>query len=264
MDVGEANRAAWDRQVDAGNPWTVPVTRETVARARSGEWRVFLTPTRPVPAQWLGNVKGRRILCLASGGGQQGPLLAAAGALVTVLDNSPRQLQQDRGVAQREGLSLETVEGTMKDLSVFAGESFDLIVHPVSNCYVDDVRPVWTEAARVLRAGGALLSGFNNPAVYLFDGELLRTAGTLVVKHPLPFSDLEALDEQALRERAARGSPLEFSHTLELLIGGQMEAGLVMSGFYEDHNRPGETEPIDRYLCPYIATRSITPHGEAV
>ncbi|KAG1318310.1 hypothetical protein G6F63_015276 [Rhizopus arrhizus] len=56
---------------------------------------VRLTP-RALPLDWLGDVRGRRILCLASGGGQQAPVLAAAGADVTVFDLSDGQLEQDR------------------------------------------------------------------------------------------------------------------------------------------------------------------------
>src|SRR5271165_1495009 len=126
------NRRAWDRQVERGNPWTVPATAEEVARARSGNWRIVLTPTKPVPADWFPPLVGVDVLCLASGGGQQGPILAAAGAKVTVFDNSPAQLAQDRMVADREALTIETRQGDMADLSVFPDECFDLIVHPVS------------------------------------------------------------------------------------------------------------------------------------
>src|SRR5205085_1973198 len=100
---------------------------------------------------WFPPVAGLEVLCLASGGGQQGPILAAAGARVTVFDNSPNQLAQDRLVADREGLALETVRGDMADLAAFPDARFDLIVHPCSNMFVPDVRPVWREAFRVLR-----------------------------------------------------------------------------------------------------------------
>jgi SAM-dependent methyltransferase len=261
MDTRHINRVTWDKQVEARNPWTVPVGPEVIAKARAGEWAIFLTPTRPVPSAWLGSVEGRRILCLASGGGQQGPVLAAAGAVVTVFDNSPRQLEQDRMVAKREGLAVETVEGTMNDLSAFPDSSFHLVVHPVSNCFVQDVRAVWTEAARVLRAGGAILSGFNNPMVYAFDTEAMESAETLQVKHGLPYSDLETLDEEGMQERLRRGIPVEFSHTLQTLIGGQLDAVLVITGFYEDHDRLGENAAINRYFSPYIATRAVKPGG---
>src|SRR3954453_11649515 len=114
-DVLGYNRRAWDRQVDGGNRWTVPVGPEEVARARRGDWRIVLTPARPVPADWFPSLLGLDVLCLAGGGGQQGPILAAAGANVTVLDNSPEQLAQDRGVADREGLALETGGGERGD-----------------------------------------------------------------------------------------------------------------------------------------------------
>src|SRR5215510_6999463 len=113
--------------------------------------------------------------------------LGAAGATVTILDNSPRQLERDRRVAQREGLSIKTVEGDMTDLSAFSNESFDFVFHPVSNCFIPDPRPVWRECYRVLRPGGALLAGFLNPVLYLFDYEA-EERGELLVKYKLPYA----------------------------------------------------------------------------
>src|SRR4051795_6560866 len=123
-DVLGYNRRAWDRQVERGNRWTVPVGPEEVARARRGDWRIILTPTRPVPDDWFPPLVGLDVLCLASGGGQQGPLLAAAGANVTVLDNSPGQLAQDRLVAEREGLHIELIEGDAADMAMLVDRSF--------------------------------------------------------------------------------------------------------------------------------------------
>ncbi|MGD2176333.1 MAG: class I SAM-dependent methyltransferase, partial [Anaerolineae bacterium] len=136
LDIRAYNRAAWDEEVARGNRWTVPVGDDAIAAARRGDWEILLTPTKPVPRAWFPDPQGSEVLCLASGGGQQGPILAAAGAKVTVLDNSPRQLTQDRRVAERHALPLTTVEGDMADLAAFADRSFDLIVHPVSNCFV--------------------------------------------------------------------------------------------------------------------------------
>ncbi len=144
MDIRAYNREKWDQQVEQGNPWTIPCTPEMIAAARKGDWTVLLTEQKPVPRSWFPHdLKGLDVLCLASGGGQQGPILAAAGANVTVFDNSPRQLEQDRMVARREGLVLITVEGDMRDLSVFGDESFDLVFHPISNVFCPEVRPVW-------------------------------------------------------------------------------------------------------------------------
>ena len=257
MNVRDHNRKAWDKQVEYGNEWTVPVTPEQVAAARQGTVTICLTSVRQVPQDWLGSLSGKDVLCLASGGGQQGPILAAAGAQVTVFDNSPRQLEQDRRVAEREGLTLTLVEGDMADLSVFADESFDLIVHPVSNVYVPDVLPVWREAYRVLRKGGTLLAGFDNPAVHLFDYEYTRRTDRLEVRNALPYSDLERLTPEEIARRRVDGDALEFSHTLETQIGGQIAAGFVINGFYEDRDRPGGFNPLSEYMDAYIATRAI-------
>src|SRR5215218_1019238 len=167
MEVPEYNRGAWDRQVEDGNPWSVPVGPEVIEAARRGQWEVLLTEKKPVPRSWFPEMAGADVLCLASGGGQQAPTFAAAGASVTVLDNSPLQLAQDRFVAEREALDLKTVQGDMRDLSAFADESFDLIFHPVSNLFVPELAPMWRECFRVLRPGGSLLAGFLNPDVYL-------------------------------------------------------------------------------------------------
>src|SRR4030042_2210298 len=142
MNIREDNRSGWDREVKKSNKWTIPVSAETIAKARQGDWQIVLTPTIPVPAAWFPQLKGADVLCLASGGGQQGPVLAAAGANVTVLDNSPLQLEKDRFIAQRDGLSIRLIEGALTDLHIFDSMSYDLIVHPVSNTFVPDVRPV--------------------------------------------------------------------------------------------------------------------------
>jgi len=255
LDILTHNRAAWDREVERGNEWTVPVGPETIATARQGVWEIVLTPTKPVPKTWFPALKGRDVLCLASGGGQQGPILAAAGATVTVFDNSPRQLEADRMVAAREALTITTVQGDMADLSMFPDESFDLIVHPVSNCFAPDVRPVWAEAYRVLRRGGALLAGFNNPVVYIFDLELAEQ-GRLEVKNALPYSDLTSMTEEERQRYIQSGEPLEFSHTLEDQIGGQLDAGFLLAGLYEDYS-PGYV--IADYMPTFIATRAVKP-----
>jgi len=256
MDVPEYNREAWDRQVESGNPWTLPVGPEVIQAARRGEWEVLLTETKPVPRAWFPEMAGADVLCLASGGGQQAPTFAAAGASVTVLDNSPRQLAQDRFVADREGLDIETLQGDMRDLSAFADGSFDLVFHPVSNLFVPEVGPVWNEAFRVLRSGGALLAGFLNPVVYVFDLELADDTGEVRVRYELPYADADSKTEEEVRRQMERGEPLEFSHTLEEQIGGQIEAGFLISGFYEDRHRD---DPIAAYMPTYVATRATRP-----
>jgi len=259
MDVREHNRKVWNRNVEQKNRWTVPVSRETVENARKGQWEIVLTPIKPVPREWFPDLMDMEVLCLASGGGQQGPVLAAAGAHVTVLDYSPRQLAQDRLVAERDSLEIKTVEGDMANLSMFPDQSFDLIFHPVSNCFVPNVRPVWKESFRVLKKGGLLLAGFVNPVVYLFDYKLAAQQNILQAKYKLPYADtldLSALEKAKFLEE---GWEFEFGHTLEDQIGGQLEAGFLIAGFYEDIHPEGENDLLSKYTPTFIATKALKP-----
>ena len=249
------NRLAWDRAVAEGSEWTIPVTPSQTSAARRGDWQIVLTPTKPVPPAWFPPLSGAKVLGLAAGGGQQGPLLAAAGAEVTVLDASPQQLAQDRYVARCDGLSITTVEGDMADLSPFAGGTFDLIVHPCSNLFVPDVLVVWRECYRVLKAGGLLMAGFCNPASYIFD-QRLADEGILQVRHALPYSDLTSLPEAERQQYIEDEQPLEFSHTLANQIGGQLAAGFLLTGFYED---AWEGRTLDAYMPTFMATRAVKP-----
>jgi len=258
MDVTEYNSLAWDKAVESSNPWTRPVHGDTIAAARRGEWDVILTPVKPVPKEWFGDIRGKDILCLASGGGQQAPVFAAAGANVTSFDNSAKQLEQDRIVAEREGLSIRLEKGDSADLSRFDDESFDLIFHPCSNVFMPVLQPIWDECFRVLRRGGSLLVGFTKPEVFIFDRFEEEKNGVLVPMHKLPYSDAEALTEDQLEELFRNNIPLEFSHTLEEQIGGQIAAGFYITGFYEDYW--GDPKNLFDNLMPaFVATRAIKP-----
>jgi SAM-dependent methyltransferase len=248
------NRAAWDREVDTDNEWTRPVGPDVIARARAGDWSVVLIGYEPVPRDWFpASLAGADVLCLASGGGQQGPVLAAAGATVTVLDNSPRQLGRDEEVAAREGLAIRTVLGDMRDLSALADASFDVVFNPVSNVFCPDLAPVWRESFRVLRPGGVLLAGFMNPDVFIFD-QAAVDRGELVVRHRIPYSTLDLDSDE--RQQAFGDGPIEYSHSLTEQLGGQMAAGFVLTHLTEAPHHAGATA---RYMPGYIATRAVRP-----
>jgi SAM-dependent methyltransferase len=247
------NRAAWDREVDTGNEWTRPVGPEVIARARAGDWSVVLIGYAPVPRDWFpADVDGTAVLCLASGGGQQGPVLAAAGADVTVFDNSPRQLARDEEVAAREGLTVRSVLGDMRDLGAFADASFDVVFNPVSNVFCPELAPVWRESARVLRPAGVLMTGFMNPDIFIFDLAALDGHGEFVVRHPLPFSTLELPGDE--RARIYQDGPIEYSHTLTEQIGGQLAAGFALTHLVE---APHHADATARYMPGYFATRAV-------
>jgi SAM-dependent methyltransferase len=258
MDYLERNRRSWNSGVMSTSVWAQPVDAATIAAARAGRWQVLLTPRTPVPRAWLAGIEGRSVLCLASGGGQQAPVLAAAGAGVVSFDLSDEQLRKDRQVAEREGLDIRCVRGDMADLGCFDDASFDLIFHPASNVFVRDLAPVWRECHRVLRPGGTLLAGFMNPAVFLFDHDEADATGDLVVRYTLPYSDEHSLPADRLDARIDAGEPLEFGHSLAAQIGGQTDAGFLIAGLYEDHWFD-ETWAFSNRSPVCIATRALRP-----
>ena len=253
MDIRSYNRDAWNREVEGGkNRWSQPVSAELIAKARQGEFSIVLTENIPVPQRWFPPLQDADVLCLASGGGQQGPILAAVGARVIVFDNSPAQLKQDQLVAERESLTLRTVEGDAADLSMFADESFDLVFNPCSTVFMPDVRTVWKECYRVLRPGGILMTGSMNPVHYIFD--LYKAdEGVLEVAHSIPYSDLTSIPKEDLDELMEKGLPVEFGHSLTDLLGGQCDAGFVITDLYEDYMLDS---PLHRYHPSYLATRA--------
>jgi len=257
INIVEHNAAAWDEQVLSGGVWSQPVSSELIAAAKLGQWGVHITK-QALPEHWLPkNIKGKDILCLAGAGGQQAPVLAAAGANVTVVDISKQQLAQDRYVAARDGLVLTTIQADMADLAELADASFDYIIHPISNLYVADLKPVWRECYRVLRSNGVLMASFYNPIIFVFDKDpALTEKGLLKPKFTLPYSDLKDLDSAMLEEKRRKQETFIFGHTLADQINGQLEAGFLLSGFYEDEH-PSPRFLIERYLATMIATKAI-------
>ncbi|MGH6807310.1 MAG: class I SAM-dependent methyltransferase [Ensifer adhaerens] len=214
LDIIDHNRQAWDRQASQQCEWSQPVTPELIAAARQGQWQARLTPG-DLPQGWLPEIRDKKILCLASAGGQQAPILAAAGGEVTVFDISERQLDQDRLVAEREGLPLTAVQGDMRDLAAFADGAFDIVFHPISNLYVPDIQPVWHECHRVLKMGGRLLASFYNPVVFVGDRDpSYAEQGLIRPTYELPFAEAEHLAPDLVRSKIERGEALVFGHSL--------------------------------------------------
>lgn len=226
MHYADINAQTIDGWVKEGWEWGTPIDHETYEKALRGEWSVLLTPTIPVPKSWFGDLKGKRVLGLASGGGQQMPVFAALGAKCTVLDYSIEQLNSEKLVSEREDYDIEIVRADMTQPLPFADETFDLIFHPVSNCYVKDVQHVWNECARILKKGGRLLSGLDNGLNYAFNEE--QTA----LENVLPFDPLS--DEKLMQQCIENGDGVQFSHTIEEQIGGQIRAGLTFRDVYGD------------------------------
>lgn len=247
MDYQEINANVIDSWCKDGWEWGKPISHEMYESAKAGEWNVRLTPTKFVPHEWFPNFKDCRILGLASGGGQQIPIFSALGANCTVLDYSSHQCESEQEVARREGYSVEVIQGDMTKPLPFADGTFDLIFHPVSNCYVEEVKPIFRECFRVLKKGGILLCGLDNGINFIFDDS------ETTLKYRLPFNPLK--DQALYQEMMDTDNGVQFSHTLEEQIGGQLEAGFRLTHIYEDTNGEGK---LHEYNIPsYFATRAV-------
>lgn len=243
----EINSKVIDKWIEEGWEWGQPISHEIFEKAKNGEWFVLLTPTKPVPKEWFGEMKNAKILGLASGGGQQMPIFTALGAKCTVLDYSEKQLLSEKEVAKREKYEIETVKADMTKPLPFEDESFDMIFHPVSNCYVEDVLPIWRECYRVLKKGGILLSGLDNGINFIFDEEETK------VSFKLPFNPLK--DRQQYENSMKNDWGIQFSHTIEEQIGGQLHAGFILTDIFQDTNGEGR---LHEYNIPtFYATRAI-------
>ncbi len=244
----DINAKTIDRWVGEGWEWGIPISHEEYETALSGDWQMLLTPTKPAPKEWFGELKGKKVLGLASGGGQQMPIFAALGAVCTVFDYSEKQLESEKLVAQREGYEIRVIRGDMTKPLPFEDGEFDLIFHPVSNCYVREVKPIFKECFRVLAPGGVLLSGLDNGTNFLFADE--DKWDKLSV---FPF-DPVANPEQR-RELEEEDDGFQFSHTMEEQIGGQLEAGFRLTHLYEDTNGAGTFH--EHHIPTFIATRAV-------
>ncbi|MEO1529804.1 MAG: class I SAM-dependent methyltransferase [Planctomycetota bacterium] len=200
-------------------------------------------------------MRDARVLVLAGGGGHQGPLLAAAGARVMVVDFSGEQLAIDRRVADEHGLTIETLQADMADLSEIQDDEFDLIINPSSVNFVARVLPVWKEAARVLKPRGVLIAGLMQPVNFLFDA-VQRDRGTLEVRFGIPYSDLDLPDEER-DQTIGPERPIDFGHSLTDLVGGQLAAGLQLTDLFED-GWGGDDALSDR-IATFMATRAVKP-----
>lgn len=202
--------------------WSACATQEQLQMAREGELRLPFAPDSAIPMEWLGDVRGKRVLCLAGAGGLQAPLLACAGAEVTVLDLSEQMLDKDREVAARENLNIRIEHGNMCNLSRFADESFDLVLNPPSLFYVPDVMPVFREVYRVLKKGGSFILISFNPIAYVCEYDAELSCYKAVNRMPYRSTD-----------HADQGDWVEYGHTMESYIGGQLKCGFVLTGYQE-------------------------------
>jgi SAM-dependent methyltransferase len=241
------NRRAWDDMAARRQRFTRP--------ARDDD---FIDPLAKLdPLGWLGgDIRGQRVLCLAAGGGKHGPLYAAAGGVVTVVDISSAQLALDRQVAAERKLELRTTLASMEDLSMFAAGEFAIVIHPVSTCYLPDVGRVYREVARVTRPGALYISQHKSPTSLQADTQPAARGYELIEPYyrrgPLP-----PVVGSPHREEAT----LEYLHRWEELLGLMCRAGFAIEDLVEPpHARPdalpGSFGHRSRYVAPYIRVKA--------
>lgn len=247
MEYQKINSQTIDKWCEEGWQWGIPVTHEEYIQALEGNWKVYLTPTKAVPHEWFGELKEKKVFGLASGGGQQIPIFTALGAKCTVLDYSSKQCESERLVAQRESYTVEILQEDMTKPLPFADNTFDLIFHPVSNCYVEDVRSIFKECYRVLKPDGILLCGLDIGINYLVDDDEEK------IINSFPFNPLK--NEEQMKQLLESDGGVQFSHTLEEQIGGQLAAGFLLTHLYEDTNGEGRLHQLN--IPSFIATRAI-------
>lgn len=248
MNLSEQNRTAWDRMAKSGHPLAKPASDLELEN-----------PLKVVDEiGWLGgSIRGQHVLCLAAGGGRHSALYSVAGASVTVVDISPGMLELDRQVALERHLDVRLIEGNMKSLPMLKDAEFDIVVHPVSTCYVDDLKSVYAEVARIIRPGGLYISQHKQPIN--LQASLEPIEGRYVIEQPCQ-GNLHATppsQPSRLRESGTR----EVIHSLQAILGGMCRAGFSIEDLTEPQHgkldHPGGTFGHRcAFIPPYIRVKA--------
>ena len=249
----DQNRRAYDQMAKAGEALCKPATHDELKDPLGTVDKIG----------WLGgNIRGWRVLCLAAGGGRQSSLYATAGAEVTVVDISGEMLELDRLAAGRYGFEVKTIQANMQHMPMLADQSFDLVIHPVSTCYVPDIAPVFREVSRVLRPGGLYVSQHKQP-VSLQSSLAPMANGNYEVRHEyyrssaVPPASETTRAAQRLREHRA----IEYLHRWEQIVGGMCRAGFVIEDLVEPVHAKTDADPGDfahraSYIAPYVRIKA--------
>jgi len=249
--ISKDNRERWNALANANVMHSVPFldfTREDAADYVYGS-RIFK------------DVSGKRVLCLANGGGQASVAFGLLGAEVTVLDLSDVQLARDRQAALHHGLTVETVQGDMRDLSAFCANRFDVVWQPYSLNYSPTVEPVFREVARVLKPNGMYQVTFANPFTQALDGDSWDGEGYRLralytdgedVSHYSPTWEVEQPDGSTITV----DRPHEFRHNLSTVLNGLVQNGFVLL-YMKEWMR--HAEPLEPGSWPHF-TQAAPPY----
>ncbi len=256
------NRQAWDAQAREGKRFT----RVASADDLSGLLR------RVDRLGWLGeSIAGQHVLCLGAGGGRHGAVYASCGARVTVVDISGGMLELDRKINKRFKLDVRLIQASMDYMPQLLDAEFDLVIQPVSTCYLADLQPVYAEISRVTKPAGLYVSQHKQPGS--LQGSLSRSPlGYEVVTDYYHQGSLKPVGNSLHREEGME----EFLHKWEDLLGLMCRAGFVIEDVMEPKHgvegaELGSFEDRSLYLPPYVKIKArrqnnkpIDKHGNVV
>ncbi len=252
--INKTNRERWNALANANVEWSQPFLDYTSEKAAAYIGRYDI----------IQDVAGKKVLCLASGGGQDSVCFGLLGAEVTVVDLADTQLERDRQAAKHHGLKVETVQGDMRDLSVFATDTFDIVWQPYSVNFVPAITDVYREVARVLKPGGIYYMQFGNPFTHAVDDEAwdgnayplnrLYIDGEDTTQY-FPHWDVGQEDGSTVKIE----SPHEFRHTLSTVLNtlAQNEFIFLYLNEYmvkEDDPKPGTWAHFTQVSPPWFDT----------
>lgn len=234
----------WKRKYNL--KWMRSISHADFCAVRNGKSMLTLTPIKRTPLEWYSDCAKKKVLGIAAGGGQQMPVFAALGAECTLIDISDFQLQSDFEVSQREGYDIFLIKGDMSEKLPFEDDTFDIVINPVSNHYIEDPAPLFKEIYRVLKKGGKFLAGLDNCFYWPINPK------TMKVQYKLPINPLKdkSLYEKLMKEENA----IQFSHFISEQIGGQLKAGFRLVDIYDD-TEEGIFQELN--IQTYFATYSI-------
>jgi 2-polyprenyl-3-methyl-5-hydroxy-6-metoxy-1,4-benzoquinol methylase len=219
------------------------------------------TAARRMEAFELGDISGRKVLCLAAGGGQQSVALALCGADVTVVDLSPEQIERDRLAAAHYGLEVECLVGDMRELSALHRRDFDVVLHPYAIAFVPDARAVFKEVKATLRRGGCYCVVLPNPfTVGLQQSDWNGQAYTLRHAYWADGSISEEDPEWVHQSTAAIAGPRTYRHRLGDTINGLFDLGFELTKVSDTLHmhpdldaEPGSWDHLVAFAPPWIA-----------
>lgn len=182
-----------------------------------------------VELRLIGDLRGRRVLDLGCGGGQNAVAMARAGATVIGVDVSSEHLALARSLAEEHDVRIELRQGDLADLAFLRADSIDLVLAADVLGYVEDLGRALRQAHRVLKVGAPLVLSVPHPAWYLVAG---------AASHP-PVLQRSYFDASPVEVRSADGTPTTHPHRLSELFGGLVRSSYRVEQVLEPEPSPG-------------------------